>query len=54
VEIDVTRKSGWLKKCAYDLDEINVPNYKLIDSAGNSIPFKIEDLGVRFGYDLHN
>ncbi len=29
-----------------------MPNYKLIDSAGNSIPFKIEDLGVRFGYDL--
>ena len=52
VEIDVTRKSGWLKKCAYDLDEINVPNYKLIDSDGNSIPFKIEDLGVKFGYDL--
>lgn len=52
VDLDIVRKSGWLKKCAYEIDEITVPEYKLIDADGSSIPFRLEDLGVTFGFDL--
>lgn len=52
VELDAVRKSGRLVECAYDIDEVILPEYKLIDSDGNSIAFKIEDLGVHFDYTL--
>ena len=52
VDLDIVRKSGWLKKCAYEIDEITVPDYKLIDADGSSIPFRLEDLGVTFGFDF--
>ena len=52
VEIDVTRKSGWLKKCAYEIDENYRTRIQLIDADGSSIPFRLEDLGVTFGFDL--
>lgn len=29
-----------------------IPSYVLTDSSGNTVPFEMEDIGVRFGYDL--
>lgn len=52
VNVDVTRIYGRLRECAYEVGEIKLPSYKLIDADGNVVSFSLEDLGVTFGFDL--
>lgn len=50
-EVGVERIYGTREACA-ELDKHALKTYKLITADGTEIPCRIEDLGVRFGYDL--
>lgn len=52
VDIDVKRIYNDLTKSAYEIDKIVLPKYSLITSDGTEVPFKLEDMGATFGYDL--
>nr|WP_246241222.1 glycoside hydrolase family 38 C-terminal domain-containing protein [Anaerocolumna sedimenticola] len=53
VLIDIERIYGQnLTTSYYKMKELVLKDFVLEDNKGNQIPFKVEDSGVRFGYDL--
>lgn len=51
--LDVAREwSADPRQTAYDVDDIPLKAYRLVDESGNEIPCTVEDAGFHFGYTL--
>lgn len=55
VEVDIVRKyfkEGHPNEIAKKMRNIKLPKFKVVDINGNKIDSNINDLGIKFGYDL--
>ncbi len=53
VMVDFERSyGGWLTRQYGEMERLRLPELVLKDAAGNRVPAGIQDMGVRFGYEL--